>query len=90
MLSFKQLDEAIELKVYQFYDWREKPLKDSIDKSELLFTTYCTLKQLTNQIINAYYQLMERYGIEGYKKAWQNEFSERKLTELRELIKKEK
>ncbi len=90
MLSFKQSDEVVELKVYAFYDWREKPLKDIIDKSKLLFTTHCKLRQLTNQIINGYYHLKERYGIEGYNKAWQNEFPERKLAELQELIKKDK
>ena len=90
MLSFKQADEVVEFKIYEFYDFRERPLKDIIDKSELVFTTQCKLKQLTNQIINSYYHLQENYGIEGYRKKWKNAFPEREFMELQELIKKQK
>jgi hypothetical protein len=90
MVSFSQTDEIVALKIYAFYDSIERPLKDIIDKSELIFTTQCKRKQLTNQIINAYYHLQEKYGIEGYKKMWKNEFPERKFIELQELIRKQK
>lgn len=90
MISFIQSDEVIELKVYEFYDWHEKPLKDISNKSRLLFTTQCKLKQLTNQVINAYYHLQEQYGKERYRQMWQNEFPERMLTALQALIKKHK
>jgi hypothetical protein len=88
MFSFQQAGEGVAWKVYRFYDWGERPLKDIVDKCELIFSTHCKRKQLTNQVINAFYHLREKYGTEGYRELWQNEFPGRKLTELQELVKK--
>ncbi|HEX8529479.1 MAG TPA: hypothetical protein VF646_05630, partial [Cytophagales bacterium] len=58
-----------------------------VDKCELIFSTNCKRKQLTNQVINAFYHLREKYGAEGYRELWQNEFPGRKLAEIQELVK---
>lgn len=88
MFSFQEADEVVAWEVYRFYDWGERPLRDIIDKCELIFSTHCKRKQLTNQVINAFYHLREKYGTEGYRDLWQNEFPGRKLAELQELVEK--
>jgi hypothetical protein len=88
MFSFQQAGEVVAWKVYRFYDWGERPLKDMIYKCELIFSTHCKRKQLTNQVVNAFYHLREKYGTEGYRELWQNGFPDRKLAELQELVRR--
>jgi hypothetical protein len=87
LLSFKQGKGTVDFNVYTYEGYTARPSSDVIDKSILRYSVQCKLKQLTNQIINAFYHLKNKYGIEEYKKRWNYDFPEKKLDELQELIK---
>jgi hypothetical protein len=91
IISFKQINsDTIDLTVYAYNEWKERPLNDIIDRAEQEYQTKCSLKQLTNQALNAFYFLKNKYGIEKYKEMWGHDFPERKFLELQELIKEQK
>ncbi|MDP3929268.1 MAG: hypothetical protein Q8R57_09620, partial [Bacteroidota bacterium] len=69
---------------FTFDHFNGRPLFDRIDhSSQPNFVIETTLKRLTLQIFNLFYQFKELYGLDGYKDRWGHAFPSDKLDDLK-------
>jgi hypothetical protein len=86
---FEPLPEGqVRIRILEFEElWNDRP----DEQGKQIFAAECRLRTLAGAMVSALQNLEQKYGIPGYREKWVSyDFPSHRLTELQELLKREK